>query len=90
MTDRPDPRESTLYLCIGMNVKSTLYLCTRLVVNDWQSWPGKPTLYLCIGMIVKSTFVFVHFLRLFVTGSHGPGKSTLYLCIGLIVNEWQS
>ena len=39
MTDRPDLRESTLYLCIGMNVKSTLYLCTRLVVNDWQSWP---------------------------------------------------
>ena len=52
--------------------------------------PGMPTLYLCIGMIVKSTFVFVHLLRLFVTGSHGPGKSTLYLCIGLIVNEWQS
>ena len=39
MTDRPDFRESTLYLCIGMNVKSTLYLCTRLVVNDGQSWP---------------------------------------------------
>ena len=37
MTGSPGLGKSTLYLCIGMIVKSTLNLCNRMILNNWQS-----------------------------------------------------
>ena len=54
MTGSPSPGKPTLYLCIGMIVKSSFVFVNLLQLFATSSHgPGKSTLYLCTRLVVN-------------------------------------